>query len=176
MARDFWKSAGMHLLAPGAEGWLAVTPDFVRAYLTRPEIHPVEDSCASEIALHEELMEQPALPVSDQRLAVLRDPDAVENYRAFLSFRDHLLAAGTIEGAYLRLARASDQHVPPVFLDQLVHLILRNVLKDVRDPIRVRAAELFFREQTVSTEDGRILLADREIVDMKVRSAADTGL
>ena len=40
--REFWKSAGMHLLERGAEGWLHVTPDFLRAYYTRPEVHPID--------------------------------------------------------------------------------------------------------------------------------------
>ena len=97
MKRDFWKSAGMHLLTVGREGWLGVTPDFIRAYLTRPEVHPIEGSCAAEIALHEELMADPALAVPAERLATLADPDAIDNYRAVLAFRDHLLAAGTIE-------------------------------------------------------------------------------
>ena len=46
--RDFWKSAGMHLLERDKQGWLAVTPDYLRAYLTRPEVHPVEESCEAE--------------------------------------------------------------------------------------------------------------------------------
>ena len=43
MMRDFWKSAGMHLCTVNRNGWLDVTPDFLRAYYTRPEVHPVED-------------------------------------------------------------------------------------------------------------------------------------
>ena len=50
--RDFWHDSGYHLLAPTAEGRLAVSDDFLRAYLLRPEIRPVEDSCAAERALH----------------------------------------------------------------------------------------------------------------------------
>jgi hypothetical protein len=176
MGRDFWKSAGMHLLDCDPSGWLRVTPDFIRAYLTRPEIHPVEESCAAEIALHEALLESPAMTVSDADLAAFQDSDAVENYRIVLGFRDKLLAAGTIEGAYLDLVRRPGRHVPPVFLDQLVHLIVRNMLNDVDDPMRLRAGELFFREQTVSTDDGRLLLADEEIVDMHAKGLGNTGL
>ena len=54
--RDFWKSAGMHLLGLGPEGWLKVTPQFLLAYYTRPEIHPIDSSCAEEIRLHDELL------------------------------------------------------------------------------------------------------------------------
>lgn len=173
--RDFWKSAGLHLAEIGPEGWLKVTPQLLLAYWTRPEIHPIETSCIEEIRLHEDLLADPFMPVDERRLARLADPDAIDNYRAVLSFRELLTAAGTIEGAYLRIARASKISIPPVFVDQMVHLILRNVLKDVRDPMRLRAAELFFREQIVSTEGGRLLLADEEIVEMHARSG-ETGL
>ncbi|WP_046477739.1 MULTISPECIES: DUF6352 family protein [Filomicrobium] len=176
MKRDFWKSAGMHLLNVGEEGWLEVTPDFIRAYLTRPEIHPIDESCAEEVKLHDELMEDPFLVVSDARLATLADRDAAENYAVVLAYRDLLKSARTIEGAYLALMRHPTPVVPPVFVDQMVHLILRNILKDVRDPIRLRAAEIFFREQSVSTDDGRLMLADEEIVDMHARTGTDTGL
>ncbi len=176
MKREFWKSAGMHLLETGANGWLKVTPDFIRAYLTRPEIHPVEESCAREVALHEALLEAPAMPVSETEIAALEDPDAADNYRMLLSFRDELLAAGTIEGGYLRLVRQPSRSLPPVFLDQLVHLIVRNMLTGVSDPIRVRAGELFFREQKVSTDDGRLLLADEEIIEMHAQGPHKTGL
>lgn len=176
MKHDFWKSAGMHLLEIDADGWLRVTPDFIRAYLTRPEIHPVEESCAAELALHEALLESPAMPVEPSRIAALADADAADNYRTLLAFRDQLLAAGTIEGAYLRIVRGTSARIPQVFVDQLVHLIVRNMLKDVDDPFRLRAAELFFREQTVSTDEGRLLLADEEILDMRSKAVREHGL
>jgi hypothetical protein len=176
MRREFWKSAGLHLLERGPQGWLEVTPDFLRAYYTRPEVHPIETSCAAEIELHEALMAEPFLEVPPARVAAIADADAAENYRHVLALRDVLHAAGTIEGAYLRLIRGERVHVPPVFLDQLVHLILRNVLRDVSDPMRLRAAEIFFREQTVSTDGGHVMLADAEIVDMHARAGRETGL
>lgn len=176
MTRDFWRSAGLHLLRTGPQGWLEVTPDFVRAYLARPEVHPIETSCAAEIALHDALMEDPFLDVPGPRLAEIADKDAAENYGYVLALREVLRAAGTVEGAYLRLIRGPRVVLPPVFLDQLVHLILRNALKDASDPMRLRAAEVFFREQTVSTEGGRLMLADTEIIDMHARAGRDTGL
>jgi len=173
---DFWKSAGMHLLAPDSNGWLGLTPDFVRAYLTRPEVHPIETSCAAEVALHDALMADPLRKIKPGELEALADADAVDNYRVVLGFRDQLAAAGTIEGAYLRLMRQGNITVPPVFVDQMVHLICRNMLKDASDPIRVRVAELLFRDQTVSTDEGRLMLADQEIVEMHARTATESGI
>jgi hypothetical protein len=53
-----------------------------------------------------------------------------------------------------------------LFLDQLAHLILRHVLAGTGDPIRLRAAEMLFREQKVTIQDGRVMLADEETVEM----------
>lgn len=168
---DFWKSAGMQLLEVNGDGWLSVTPDFLRAYYTRPEVHPIDTSCAAETKLFEDLMADPFMEVGKERLTELEDQDAAYNYEVVLGFRAHLLEAGTVEGAYLRMMRADAADIPPVFIDQLVHLILRNILTNCDDPIRLRAGEIFFREQNVSTDDGRVMLADEEIVSMH----ADTG-
>jgi Family of unknown function (DUF6352) len=173
--RDFWKSAGVHLLEHDPEGWLKVTPQFLLAYYTRPEIHPIDSSCAEEIRLHEELLADPFRPIEEARLRRIEDQDAAENYRAVLAYRDLLLEAGTIEGAYLKLMRSGNTVIPPVVVDQMVHLIARNLLQDVDDPIRLRAGEIFFREQSVSTEDGRLLLADEEIVEMRAKAGRETG-
>ncbi|MDH5578820.1 MAG: DUF6352 family protein, partial [Betaproteobacteria bacterium] len=56
--------------------------------------------------------------------------------------------------------------VPPLFIEQLAHVILRNVLDGSDDPLRLRAAELFFREQKGTLQDGHVLLADHETVEM----------
>ena len=166
MSREFWKSAGIHLLECNQDGWLQPSPDFLRAYYTRPELHPIDTSCAVEIELHDALMQDPFMAVTPQRLSAIADRDAAETYELVLGFRDELVAAGSLEGAYLSLIRPGARIVPPLFLDQLVHVILRNVLRDVRDPMQLRAAELFFRTQKISTDDGCVMLADEEIVAM----------
>jgi hypothetical protein len=173
--RDFWKSAGMHLVELDAEGWLKVTPQFLLAYYTRPEIHPIDSSCAEEIRLHDDLLADPFRHVEEERLQRIRDRDAADNYRMLLTYRDLLLKARTIEGAYLELMRSGPIAIPPILIDQMVHLIVRNILKDTTDPIRLRAGEIFFREQTVSTEDGRVLLADEEIVGVHAQASRETG-
>jgi len=170
---DFWKSAGMQLLAEGDEGWLSVTPDFLRAYYLRPEMHPIEESCAAERRLHEELMAEPWMAVDEARLAQFADEDGADNYRMVLRLREVLQSSGSIEGAYLALIAQQIPQIPPLFLDQLVHLILRNCLKSVGDPMRLRAAEIFFREQSVSLDDGHLMLADEEIVNMHARAGSD---
>lgn len=173
---EFWRSAGLHLVERQADGWLLPTPDLIRGYLDRPELRPVEESCASEIALHEALLADPGLDVDGARLAQLADRDAAENYAAVLAFRDLLLAEGTLEGAFLRIARAKRVSLPPLFIDHLVHLILRNALSDTSDAIGLRAAEIFFREQVVSVEEGRVMLADDGTVAMRASADQETGI
>ncbi len=163
---EFWRSSGFHLLARNAAGQLVVSDDFLRAYLLRPEIHPVEESCAAERALHAALMAAPRRAVAPDALEAIADADARDNYRLLLRFRERLLDAGTVEACYAGLFRDGAIDVPPLFIDQLVHVILRNVLDGCEDPLRLRAAELFFREQKATLRDGQVLLADLETVDM----------
>lgn len=169
---DFWRDSGFHLLKRDARGHLAVTDDFLRAYLRRPEVKPVAESCEAERALHAALLETPREAVAPERLAALADPDARENYQVVLAFRDRLLAAGTVEEAYLRCflsqedGAATGVPVPPLFLDQMAHVIARNILDGTGEPLRARAAELLFREQKVTISEGTIMVADAETVEM----------
>ncbi len=167
MAAEFWKSSGYHLTTRNDRGWHEVTPDLIRAYLARPEIHPVDESCANEVAVFEALMADPFRPVSVAELAAFADSDAADNYRIVVTFRDLLARTGTLETAYLEIMQAGRINLPPVFIDQMVHIILRGIFTGQTDPMRLRAAELFFREQTVTTEDGRVMLGDQEIIEMQ---------
>jgi len=98
-------------------------------------------------------------------LDLLQDPDAKANYEVVLRFRDRLLAAGTVEGCYMNLFKGSVD-VPPLFIEQMAHVVLRNILDGSDDPLRLRAAEIFFREQKATIQDGHVLLADLETVEM----------
>ncbi|MGH1478180.1 MAG: DUF6352 family protein [Geminicoccales bacterium] len=161
---EFWRSAGYHLVDADDQGQLRLTDDWLRAYLLRPELAPVEESCGNERALHEGLMATPRAKINQSTLSGLADCDAEDNYRAFFTFRDRLLAQPSIESAYLDMVENGINGIPPLFLEQLVHLQLRHLLRATTDPIRLRAAELLFREQKVSIQEGRILLADEEVV------------
>lgn len=170
---DFWRSSGYRLLTPDASGRLPVSDDFLRAFWLRPEVAPVAESCAEELALHDALMAEPRLAVAPERLARLADADARGNYAAVLRLRERLLAWPTIEAAYLELVRTGLSGIPPLFLDQLVNVFLRHLLAGCDDPIRLRAAELLFREQEVMIQDGAIMLADEET--LKIRASGEPG-
>jgi hypothetical protein len=103
--------------------------------------------------------------VSAAEIADLADPDARENWQFLLGWRDRLMAEPTLEGAYARIIREGVGGVPPLFLDHLVHVILRGALDAAEDPFVVRAAECLFRPQRVSVHEGTLLLADAEIIE-----------
>ena len=165
---ELWPSSGYRLLSRDGDGRLAVTDDFLRAWFRRPEVAPPPEACDAERALHAALLDDPRLAVDAARLQSLADPDAVENYEIVLAFRDRLAAAGTVEACYRGLfeGAGSPVPVPPLFVDQLAHVILRNILEDSDDPFRARAAELFFRKQVAMNRDGAILLGDDDTVAM----------
>lgn len=161
---EFWVSSGHHLTQRTEGGGLAVTDELILAYLARPELVPPDEACPAERALHAALMAAPRHRVAPGAVAAIADADARENWEVLLAFRDHLLGARSIEAAYLSLVRGNLRGVPSLFLNQLVHLILRNALDGCEDPFVLRAAELFFRAQRVSVHEGRVLLADAEVI------------
>jgi hypothetical protein len=163
--REFWVASGHHLTRRADHGGLLVTPELIMAYLARPELMPPADACAAERTLHARLMEDPLRAVAQADVAAIADPDARENWTFMIDFRDRLVAAPSLEALYLALARKGSGDLPPIFLSQLVHLILRNALEGCDDPYVLRAAELFYRGQKAAIHDGALLLADAEMVE-----------
>jgi hypothetical protein len=160
--RDFWLSCGHHLTDRDEGGGLLVSDEFLKAYLARPELAPPPEACAAERALHAGLLADPRRPVTGDEIAAIADADAGENWALMVRFRDHLLRYETLEAAYLALVRGELASTPPLFLNQLVHVILRNILDRCDDPFVLRAAELFFRPQRVTLHQGTLIAADEE--------------
>ena len=110
-------------------------------------------------------MESPRRAVSAEEVKAVEDADARHNYEVVLRFRNKLVEAGTVEGCYMSLFK-SPIDIPPMFIDQLAHVVLRNVLDGTDDPLKLRAGELFFRDQKATIQEGHVLLADLETVEM----------
>src|SRR5262245_60286405 len=147
---DFWLSCGHHLLDHDEGGGLLVTDEFLKAYLARPELKPPADACPAERNLHAVLLADPRRAVAADEIAAIADADARENWRLMLAFRDRLTAHRTIEAAYLDLVRRGTAGTPPLFINQLVQVILRNILDGCEDVYVLRAAELMFRPQRLT--------------------------
>ncbi len=162
---DFWLSCGHHLLDRDEGGGLLVTDEFLKAYLARPELSPPPEACVAERTLHAALLLEPRRPVAASEIAAIADPDARDNWDLMVAFRDHLVGHKTVEAAYLSLIRNGVGKTPPLFVNQLVHVILRNMLDECEDAYIIRAAELFFRPQKLTVHDGSLIAADEETVE-----------
>lgn len=158
--------AGLQL---DARGWCVPTDDYLRLFLLRPELAPIPKSCLSEMALHAALMAAPASAVGTDTLATLVDADARESYTLFLRFRDALLEAGTLEAYYLSLFPRTGEgsvNIPPLFIDLLTEAILGNLLDDSDDAYERRAADMLYRSQRISLQDGQVYSGDQMTLDM----------
>jgi hypothetical protein len=162
--KDFWLSCGHHLLDRDDGGGLVVTDEFLKAYLARPELAPPPDACIPERTVHAALLTNPRRPVATSEIAAIADADARENWSLMTAFRDRLVGHKTVEAAYLDLVRRGVGDTPPLFLNQLVHVILRNALDGCGDIFMLRAAELLFRPQKLTVHGGSLIAADEETV------------
>ncbi|HAO43754.1 MAG TPA: hypothetical protein DEA80_16950 [Afipia sp.] len=171
--REFWVASGHHLTRRADHGGLIATPELIMAYLARPELMPPDDACDAERDLHASLLADPLRPVSKADIAALADADARENWTFMTAFRDRLMAAPSLEAVYVALARKGAGDLPPIFLSQLCHLILRNALEGCDDPYVLRAAELFYRSQKATVHNGALLLADAEVVEAQHHAQHD---
>ncbi len=175
----FWPHCGYDLLAQRDEAdasaalgpALLLSDDFLRLLLRAPELAPIPESCASELALHAALLADPMRDVADQELKAMRDPDAADNYGVWLRFRKRLTARPTLEGAYLALFEGHGVDVAPKFVHQLTQVLLCHVLslssnRFETTAVHVRGAEMMFRTQKVTvSEDGAVMVADEGTVE-----------
>ena len=99
-AQSLWPHAGYAQLKKDARGHLTVTDDFLRVLLLRPELAPIESSCAKEIEIHERLLQEPRLQLNAEALSAIQDKDAAENISVWLRFRNRILARPSLEASY----------------------------------------------------------------------------
>jgi Family of unknown function (DUF6352) len=169
VTHNLWPSSGYELLDVDANGHLVVTDAYLQHLLSRPEIAPIAESCANEMALHDSLDKEPRRTVDATELASVQDKDAADNYAVWLRFRDRLLAKPTLEASYMALFQGEGVDVAPVLVQQLTQILLQHVLSASGEKInamQARVAELLFRTQKISIlEDGAVMAADDETVE-----------
>ena len=163
--QNFWLTSGYAQLTRNAQGWLTPTAAYFVRFLQRPELALVAESCAAEIKLHQALKLAPLKVVPPSHVARIKDEDARQNYRVFLNFRDSLIAADTLEAYYCQLFTQGRISIPPDFIDALAQAILHNILRDADDAQQLRAAQMLFRPQRITVQDGQVLAADQAEVD-----------
>jgi len=174
---DFWFESGYKLLDRTVDGNLLITDDFLRAYLMRPEMEPVEESCNAERNLHARLIEDPTTNVTPTDIAAMADDDIKENYKVMIGYRDHLVASKSVENGYLDFFKNKPAiKIPPLFINQLTQVILRNILDDTLYPLWARCSEMLFRDQKISVQDDAVMAADADTVDLHLSSSSPASL
>jgi hypothetical protein len=162
---NFWTVCGHQHLRRNERGWMTPTPDYWRLWLERPEMALVPESCKAEKRLHKALLETPAMQVAPADLKAFKDDDARENYELFLRFRDDVQNAGSLESAYMGWFQSGNIQLPPLFIDLVVQAIVCQMLSDIDDAWVWRAAELMFRRQRITVQEGRVLSGDSDTLD-----------
>ena len=159
-AQGLWPDSGCTLLTLDGNGRLCPTEAYWRHWLVRPELALVDESCRAETRLHRALHDTPLQAVTAAQLSAIADADVAANYRHFLALRDAVQQSGSLQAWYLALFRGGPVSVPPLFVDLVTQAIVQSLLGDSPDAMRARAAELFFRPQRITVEQGRVLAAD----------------
>lgn len=177
MHSNLWPTCGAQWLNADAQGRLQPTPGYFKAWLARPELVLVPESCAAEQTLHQALCADPLRTVSEADIGALQDSDVQDNYRHFIALRNGLLQAGSLQAWLLALWRGGNRGTPPLFIAHVVQAVVRQLLvapaastaegAEPADAFTVRAAELLFREQRISRHEGRWLAGDRETLDLQ---------
>lgn len=161
-----WPSTALHLLELDAQGHLKAGAPWIARFLDRPELALVRESCAAERRLHHALRDDPLMPVAEARLQTLADADAADNYRAFLAFRDALLRAGTVEQCYLGEVRSGRVSLAPPFMQAMTQAITHHLVRNTEDALEARAAQMLFREQRITVQDGVPLAGDAQTLEV----------
>lgn len=112
---ELWPASGFGHLERDQRGHLVVTDAYLRHFFERPEIAPVEESCATERMLYARLCDRPRTLLQDVEIDAMVDADARDNYRVVLAFRDAMVSAGTVEACYLGLFTAGPITLPRCF-------------------------------------------------------------
>jgi hypothetical protein len=171
----YWVNSAYSTLAVSPDHQLLVTDDFLRTYLSRPELKLVPESCPKERLLHLRLTENPRAEVVESEIAEMADEDIQENYRVWLRYRGRLLAASSLESFYMSLFKGEGVDVPPLFISLLAQIFVRHILGDEAPPLEARMGELFFRTQKITViEDGIVMGADEEVIAQNAQ-ASETG-
>ena len=167
----YWSHSPYRLLQISPDRQLLVTDDFLRSYLDRPELALIPESCAAERNVHQRLMDNPRAEISEADIAQMQDADIQVNYGIWLRYRTKLLKAPSLEAFYMSLFEGAGVDVPPLFISQLTQVFIQHILGEDAAPLDVRMAELFFRTQVISIQEGGVVMAaDAETIERSAKA------
>jgi hypothetical protein len=142
---EFWVSTGHHLTRRDAAGELVVTDELGHGLAGAARADAARRRLCGRARAARGAAARAASPGGAAEIAAIADADARENWTQMLALRDRLLAAGTVERAYRALVREGMAGVPPLFVDQLAALALRNALDGLRGSVDAARGGAFLR-------------------------------
>ena len=77
---NYWAHCGFDTLSLSPDNQLLVTDDFLRTYLSRPELALVPESCLKERAIHQRLLNNPREEIPSAEIEQMADADIQANY------------------------------------------------------------------------------------------------
>ena len=72
---NYWAHCGFDTLSLSPDNQLLVTDDFLRTYLSRPELALVPESCLKERAIHQRLLNNPRDEIPSAEIEQMADAD-----------------------------------------------------------------------------------------------------
>ncbi|CAN1513687.1 hypothetical protein MCEREM21_00902 [Burkholderiaceae bacterium] len=169
---NYWARCGFDTLTVSPDNQLLLTDDFLRTYLSRPELALVPESCPKERAIHQRLLNNPREVISQDEIEQMADVDIQANYAIWFRYRAKLLAASSLESFYMSLFEGEGVDVPPLFVAQLTQIFLRHILGEQAHPFEIRVAELLYRPQKITIlEDGIVMAADHETIERNAQAS-----
>lgn len=169
---NYWARSGFDTLTVSPDNQLLLTDDFLRTYLSRPELALVPESCPKERAIHQRLLNNPRELIAQDEIEQMADVDIQANYAIWFRYRSKLLAATSLESFYMSLFEGEGVDVPPLFVAQLTQIFLRHILGENADPFELRVAELLYRPQKITIlEDGIVMAADHETIERNAQAS-----
>ena len=157
---SLWPNCGYKYLKVTEDGHLVVTDNYLEHLLRRPELSPVDTSCDAERALFAQLCRNPRRSIDQASFAQIKNKDIVENYRAWLHFRDRLLSKETLEASYMAFFQGDGVDFPPVLVDGIAQVIVLHILGPLATATQARVGEMFFRTQTITLEKDSVIAVD----------------
>ena len=68
----------------------------------------------------------------------------------------------------MAISKGEKINFPPLFVNR-AHIIVRSIVDGWLDPLHIRASEILFREQTITVDSGKVMVADRATVQFQTQ-------
>ena len=166
--KNIWNTSGHSLLLNknSKDKSLELSSQFLKSYLTRPELALSNESCEGEVKLHNDFKKKPLDSIKSIKNYNIKDKDTVYNWEAFKIFCDHLKRNSyKVIPSYINAFKYNN--IAPLFIDHLTHIVSKEILWSINDCLIMRSAELFFRSQKILNKEDILYSVDEDVYNIK---------